>query len=109
MGSPYTLRKRSPPPAGESTLLPALKPPQDVATAAVAPLAGAAPVLKGIPASKEGRIDDESRLEWYAVADEYWKEYLNDLARKTVIEKMVRDDYNEFILLSFAPSRPSST
>ncbi len=33
---------------------------------------------------------DEAKLEWYAVADEYWKEYLNDLARKAVIEKMVR-------------------
>ena len=34
-------------------------------------------------------VTDEERLEWYAVADEYWKEYLNDLIRKTAIEKMV--------------------
>ncbi len=33
--------------------------------------------------------EDEARLQWYSVADEYWKEYLNDLTRKTAIEKMV--------------------
>ena len=37
-------------------------------------------------------LEDEKKLEWYAVADEYWKEYLNDLARKAVIEKMVREE-----------------
>jgi len=46
-----------------------------------------------VSASKDGDVDDVDRLEWYAVADEYWKEYLNDLARKTVIEKMVRKKF----------------
>ncbi len=46
-------------------------------------------------------LEDEKKLEWYAVADEYWKEYLNDLARKAVIEKMVREEM-ELLLLLFA-------
>ncbi len=46
--------------------------------------------LKSDPALMGSADDVNDRLEWYAVADEYWKEYLNDLARKAVIEKMVR-------------------
>ncbi len=44
-------------------------------------------------------LEDEKKLEWYAVADEYWKEYLNDLARKAVIEKMVREEIELLLVL----------
>ena len=53
-------------------------------------------------------VTDEERLEWYAVADEYWKEYLNDLARKAVIEKMVGKINVDKNSMSFNRSRNGS-
>lgn len=38
----------------------------------------------------EGSSSIESELAWYAIADQYWKEYLTDLRRKAAIEKLVK-------------------
>ncbi len=45
-------------------------------------------VATAVDAAKVAEAETDEQMAWYEIADQYWKEYLNDLYRKAALDKI---------------------